>query len=242
MNTRLLKEKIVIHIAEAIFNYDARKQFNKFIKPNDKILDVGALTSPFTKGMNNQVTAIDILPEDNEFGFSKNTLTKLKNRPNIKSIIMDAQKMEFDDNQFDIVILTEVLEHIPDDKLAAKEIIRVLKPGGYLFLTVPNLDRVPLEHGIKEHYRHYKKDDLLQLFGSENIILLKDRFKFSEFIWGSYFIGRYNISKRKLLLLFLPLESILKILLVKIWLPISEKIFPNKPGYNLLMVMQKKSS
>jgi SAM-dependent methyltransferase len=242
MKFRIMKEKIFLHLAMDIFGYDARKRFNKFIKPTDNILDVGALTSPYTKGRSNSVTAIDILPVDNEFGFSEKTLNKLRKRPNIKPLIMDAQKMDFDDNKFDVVILTEVLEHIPDDKLAAKEIIRVLRPGGYLLLTVPNIDRVPLEYGIKEHFRHYKKNDLLQLFGSENIILLNDRFKFNEFNWGSYFISNYNSSKRKIFLLFLPMEAILKIFLVWIWLPISEAIFPNKPGYNLLMVMKKKSS
>ena len=32
--------------------------------------------------------------------------------------------MNFDDNTFDVVILTEILEHIPDNRIAASEIIR----------------------------------------------------------------------------------------------------------------------
>lgn len=241
MNYRVLKEKIVIHLAEGIFVYDARKRFKKFIKPYHNILDIGALSSPFTKGLTNKVIAIDILPEDNEFGFSERTLNKLSKRTNIEPKIMDAQKMDFQDNMFDIVICTEVLEHIPDDKKAAKEILRVLKPGGFLLLTVPHLDRVPLEAGIKEHFRHYKKNDLIDLFGKENIIFLKDRFKFNEFNWGSYFISKYNSTKIKLFLLFLPFEAILKIILTYLWLPLSEKFFVRRPGYNLIMVMQKKN-
>jgi SAM-dependent methyltransferase len=240
MNIKILKQKIIIQLTEPIFNYDARKRFRKFIKPDDKILDIGALSSPFTKGLTNKVTAIDILPEENEFGFSDRTLNKLKKRPNIETKVMNAQNMDFADNMFNIVILTEVLEHIPDDKKAAKEIIRVLKPGGYLLLTVPHLERVPLEHGIKEHFRHYLKKDLIDLFGNERIVLLKDRLKFNEFLWGSYFISKFNRKKNKLILLFMPLEAIMKIFLTYIWLPVSEKLFIRKPGYNLIMVMQKK--
>ena len=240
MNKRVLKEKLVICFAEPIFAYDTRKRFKKFIRPSDQILDIGALTSPFTKGLTNKVTAIDILPEDNDFGFSEKTLNKLRNRTNIQCIIMDAQELNFNTNLFDIVILTEVLEHIPDDKKAAKEIIRVLKPGGFLFLSVPHLERVSLEHGIKEHFRHYLKKDLIGLFGEERIILLKDRFKFNEFIWASFFISKYNENKKNIFLLFLPIEAIIKNILTFIWLPLSERIFSKKPGYNLIMIMQKK--
>lgn len=239
MFNRIMKEKVVIFLAEPIFNYDARKRFKKFIKPDDKILDIGALNSPFTKGLTNQVTAIDILPDENAFGFSDKTLNKLRKRPNIETKVMDAQKMDFAENLFDIVILTEVLEHIPNDKAAAKEIIRVLKPSGLLLLTVPHLERVPLEGGIKEHFRHYIKQDLIDLFGKEKLVFLKDRFKFNEFIWGSFFISKYNKKKKKVFLLFLPLEAVVKNILTYLWLPLSEKLFAKKPGYNLIMVMQK---
>lgn len=152
--------------------------------------------------------------------------------------LWDAQEMNFNSNLFDVIILTEVLEHIKNDKKAAENIIRVLKPGGFLLLTVPNLDRVPLELGIKEHFRHYRKKDLIDLFGHEEIIFLKDRFKFNEFNWSSFFINKYNDTKNKIFLFFLPLEMIIKNILTYLWLPLSEKIFPNKPRYNLIMVMQ----
>ncbi len=167
----LVRENIVILFLEGIFTYDARVRFKKYIKRSDIILDIGALTSSYTKGLSNKVVAIDILPEANEFGFSEKNLDKLKRRPNIEAIIMDVQNMDFEKSKFDVVIITEVLEHIPDDKKAVLEILRVMKSGGYLLLTVPNLERVPLIFGIKEHLRHYNKNDLVNLFGSEKILL-----------------------------------------------------------------------
>jgi len=83
-------------------------------------------------------------------------------------------------------------------------------------------------------------DDLIGLFGDEKIVLMRDRFKFNEIVWGSYFILKYNQTKNIGYLIFLPYEAILKLLLTFIWLPLSEKIFPNVPGYNLIMIMQKR--
>ena len=49
----------------------------------------------------------------------------------------DALNLAFDDNTFDRIIISEVLEHIQDDAAALAEVTRVLKPGGILAATVP---------------------------------------------------------------------------------------------------------
>src|SRR5580700_2292563 len=50
----------------------------------------------------------------------------------------DAQKLPFDDAAFDIVISCETIEHVPDHRAAVREMYRVCKPGGALYLTTPN--------------------------------------------------------------------------------------------------------
>jgi SAM-dependent methyltransferase len=49
----------------------------------------------------------------------------------------DATAMPFADGSFDVVIAAEVLEHIPADQAALREIARVLAPGGTVAVTVP---------------------------------------------------------------------------------------------------------
>ena len=49
----------------------------------------------------------------------------------------DALRLPFADGTFDRVIASEVLEHIPDDVAAMRELARVLKPGGAMAVTVP---------------------------------------------------------------------------------------------------------
>ena len=49
----------------------------------------------------------------------------------------DVTHLPFPDACFDIVVCSEVLEHIPDDHIAMAEIVRVLKPGCPLVVSVP---------------------------------------------------------------------------------------------------------
>ncbi len=51
---------------------------------------------------------------------------------------MDLYHLNLPDNSFDVVICTEVLEHISDYRTAIKELIRVVKHGGFLIITFPN--------------------------------------------------------------------------------------------------------
>ncbi len=65
-------------------------------------------------------------------------------------------KLPYKDNQFDIVMATDVLEHIEDDDSALKEWSRVIKPGGHLILTVPAYQWLWSEHDESlHHFRRY---------------------------------------------------------------------------------------
>ncbi len=50
----------------------------------------------------------------------------------------DIERLDFPDNHFDTVFSFETIEHVPHPPLAVKELARVLKPGGRLYLTTPN--------------------------------------------------------------------------------------------------------
>ncbi len=54
-----------------------------------------------------------------------------------KVVVGDALKLPYADQTFDCVIASEILEHIPHDDTAIAELIRVLKVGGTLAVSVP---------------------------------------------------------------------------------------------------------
>ena len=64
----------------------------------------------------------------------------------------DALRLPFRDGTFDRVIVSEVLEHIPDDKNAIYELARVLKAGGTMAVTVPRFGPEAVNWSLSNDY------------------------------------------------------------------------------------------
>ena len=79
----------------------------------------------------------------------------------------DALSLPFPDGEFDRVVASEVLEHIPDDEAAIAELVRVLRPGGTIAVTVPRwlpekicwalCDAVPRGRGRPRPHLHRRR-------------------------------------------------------------------------------------
>ena len=69
-------------------------------------------------------------------------------------IISDITDIPVDDESFDALLCTEVLEHVPDAVAALNEFSRVLKPGGVLLITAPFAS---LTHFAPYHFGGYSK-------------------------------------------------------------------------------------
>ena len=53
---------------------------------------------------------------------------------------MDLHDVPFADNSFDVVLCNHVMEHVQDDIQCMREILRVLKPGGWAIIQSPTYD------------------------------------------------------------------------------------------------------
>jgi len=66
----------------------------------------------------------------------------------------DALAIPFPDGTFDRVICSEVLEHIPDDIGAMRELARVLRPGGTMAITVPRFGPELINWALSDAYHN----------------------------------------------------------------------------------------
>lgn len=146
---------------------------------NKRFLEVGCGLGYFSNKafkLGAKVTGIDIGPK--LVSINK----KLTPRGTFK--VASASKLPFRNNSFDLVLSTEVIEHVDKQKEALKEMSRVLKKGGILVITTPNRVFKPLfdflsyikirpYHGYENWIYSW---DMLEIMQSNGLNLVKSRY------------------------------------------------------------------
>lgn len=122
----------------------------------------------------------------------------------IKLVSMsDITRLPFQDESFDVVICSEVLEHIPDHVQAVREIVRVLKPGKSLVVSVPRYmpERIcwalssDYHHEEGGHIRIFRKKELrglLENAGTRCIGIAWAHSLHSPYWWLKCLVGHKN--------------------------------------------------
>ncbi len=82
---------------------------------------------------------------------------------NAKFSLQDLKNLDYKDEFFDVIMCTEVIEHVPEYKKVLKEFERILKKGGLLIISFPNeflwtisrffLGRKPIK--VPDHYNSF---------------------------------------------------------------------------------------
>jgi SAM-dependent methyltransferase len=115
----------------------------------------------------------------------------------------DVTKLPFKDEAFDVVICSEVLEHIPDNQAAVTELVRVLKSGRDLVVSVPRYfpERIcwAISHEYHNepggHIRIYKKKQLQNMLEKAGTKCWSIRYKHalhSPYWWLKCLVGHKN--------------------------------------------------
>lgn len=90
---------------------------------------VGAAARRVAQTRNLYVIGIDIDPDQIRAAESGPAL------PNLHFLAMDASRLDFADQQFDMVATSKTMHHVADRQRAFREMTRVLRDGGYLIFT-----------------------------------------------------------------------------------------------------------
>lgn len=115
---------------------------------------------------------------------------------------VDIMAMEiYADGQFDFVICSHVLEHVTDDRLALRELYRVLKSGGKGIVMVPivlgleEIDEDPTIEDENERWRRFGQYDHVRIYSKDGFV---DRVKEAGFLvrqYGKGFFGEDAFQK-----------------------------------------------
>ncbi len=147
---------------------------------NDVILDVGCGTGSILRTLIKQGYT-------NLCGYEHSTVSVERlSKLGITMRQGTLPEITFDNNTFDIVIASEVMEHILFHKRFLREVIRVLKPGGQALIYVPNNCLGPIDE--PSHVRTYTKESLellLSQFGEiRNIEIIEEEHFAASFLYS----------------------------------------------------------
>lgn len=112
--------------------------------------------------------------------------------PALGDLKLDLLNIGLPDNQFDVVICNNVLEHVGDDRQAMRELYRILKPGGWALLQVPiEMDRSetyenPAITSPTAREKHFGQKDHLRVYGQD----FPDRLKEAGFAVESHYFAK----------------------------------------------------
>lgn len=145
--------------------YRVRRQLVRFLLhrhvpgSHPRVLDVGCGTGLLLQELSEHydVTGIDMSPQ---------ALALCKERGLTNVSLGSATAMNFPDRSFDAILLLDVLEHIEDDNVVAKEMYRVLKPGGVAIVFVPAFQFLwGVTDEASKHFRRYTRPHLKSVLG-----------------------------------------------------------------------------
>ena len=97
------------------------------------------------------------------------------------------------DATFDLILATDIIEHVDDDVAALAELRRVLKPGGTLLLTVPAFPSLwGLQDEVAHHKRRYRMGPFLAAVSKAGL-RTRERYHFNFLLFAPIWVARQLI-------------------------------------------------
>ena len=133
-------------------------KYDKNMKP--KLLDVGCGSGDFL--LRASYCGYDVFGID----FDPTTIEIAKSR-GLNASVINITDIE-DDDLYDVIVLSHVIEHVEDPVLLVESIYKKLKPGGYFYVATPNFDSAG-RHVFKSFWRGVDAPRHMHYFNIENL-------------------------------------------------------------------------
>ncbi len=168
----------------------------KYTKPNAKIFDFGCgsgyLVGELQK-MGYDTYGLDFEKYAIDYGLNQG-INNLK--------LATGEKIDYPDETFNIVTAFDVLEHIENEKPIIKELVRILKPGGKMIISVPAYMWLwGVQDDISHHFRRYTAGSLVNVFKNLPELKVIRKTYFNTFLFPPIAVVRlfskwFNIKNR----------------------------------------------
>jgi SAM-dependent methyltransferase len=138
-----------------------------------KVLDIGCSSGIFLKDLERIGFKME-----NLFGIdiSEKAIANCKTNGILNAFVMDAQKISLSE-KFDVIIASDCLEHLSDDREAIRNWANLLKTGGMLCVFVPAFQSLWSKHDeVNMHYRRYTNKELRDKLMGEKLTILKSSY------------------------------------------------------------------
>jgi len=116
------------------FREGRARKVNRYVKPPAKVLDIGCGNGKFLGNL------IKRGFEGYGIELSGRAAERAKLIPELNLTIGQLRPDTFEENFFDVITMWHVFEHMEEPRNTLDIICKILKPGGYLMMSLPNID------------------------------------------------------------------------------------------------------
>ena len=129
---------------------------------------------------------------------SRFAINYVKKNYSNRNFFLNINKLYKYKKKFDLIVATDVIEHIKNDKKEVIKISRLLKKNGYILITVPAFQSLYSSKDISlKHYRRYNKENLRNLLNKYFHEIKFTYFNFILFLPIAILILFFKITKIK---------------------------------------------
>lgn len=156
--------------------------------PVKRVLEVGCCAGQFLQRF------VGRCAETHGLDLSQSALVRCHQRcPGIKVVRANGLQLPYADGAFDLVLMQDVLEHIPDDEATLAGLRRVLAPDGLLFICVPAYMALYGHHDkLFGHVRRYTRPQLVQRLRNNGFAVKRATYFQSPFLVPLYVKRRFG--------------------------------------------------